>query len=165
MEEFRTYIFKENEVKTHNARVIKERVYIIGVLVVLVGIVSSILDLPYTVYFVVAGFVLVMAGRIFLSGKEPSIGHRPVSLTLRPDSILLGTEKIRIADRKDIRITISGYAGEAFYTKTTYNTHSGNDNFLSFSYQGKTAMLQFVLDSKNHKDQLIQFCQEYGIDI
>lgn len=137
----------------------------VGVIIVLVGIVFTILDLPYTIYFTIVGFILVMIGRFFLSGKEPSIGHRALTLTLRHNSIILGSQEIMITDRKDIRITISGYAGEAFYTKTTYNTHSGNENFLSFSFQGKPVVLQFVLDSKNHKDQLIQFCQEHGIDI
>lgn len=163
MAEFKTYLFRENEVSTHNARVKKERFYIIGVLVGLVGIVFHLLELPYANYFAVAGFIAILLGRVLSSGKDPSIGHRPTSLTLRESSILLGAEEIKITDRREVRIFIAGYAGQSSF-HGTYNTNSGNDNFIHFPYKGRMVALQFVLESESHKQQLTQFCEEYGFE-
>lgn len=166
MNEFSTYIFKENEIKTNNLRVNKERPYYIGFLIMLIGIVLYLLDSGYTVHFMAAGYIMLLIGQIIVSGRVPSIGHRPLTLKLRKDSLLIGTERIEIKNRSDVTIRLNGYKGQGInHPLGFYQTYNGNDNLMRIRYGDKEAEFKFVLESETHKDELIKFCKENGFEI
>jgi len=165
MDEFSTYIFKENEVMTNNERVRKERPYYIGILIFLVSVVLYLLDLDYAIHFFVVGYIVLFIGQITMSGRVPSIGHRPLTLKLTKDSIYLGKERLEI-NKEDVNIRIVGYKGQGINQRTAfYQAHSGNDNLMKIKYGDKVTELKFVLESETHKDNLIRFCKENGFRI
>jgi len=100
-----------------------------------------------------------------MSGRLPSIGHRPLSLKLTQDSISIGKEKLEIKDKKDVQILIVGYQGQPINQRTAfYQAHNGNDNLMRIRYGGKVTEFKFVLDSETHKDKLINFCKANGFE-
>lgn len=163
MEEFATSIFKENEIKTNNARVVKERPYYIGLLISMIGFILYLFDSKFTIYFLIIGYLIVIIGQIVMSGKIPSIGSRPLNLKLRNDSIIIGNDKLEIKDKNDIEIRIIGYKGQWINQKVAlYQFHNGNENQLKIKYNDKETELKFLLDSESHKDKLVRFCSENG---
>ena len=166
MDEFTTYIFKENEIKTNNKRVIKERTFYIGLLIGLFGFVLQLLEIEYSFYLIYIGVITVTIGRIVMSGKDPSIGHRPLELKFGKDYITIGHDKIDIESKFDIQINIIGYRGQGINQRTAfYKMYSGNDNTITLRYKGKEAKFQFVLDSEHHKDKLLKFCEKNGFNV
>jgi hypothetical protein len=166
MDEFTTYIFKENEIKTNNKRVIKERTFYIGLLIGLFGFALQLLEIEYSFYLILTGAIIVTIGRIAMSGKNPSIGHRPLELKIRKGSITIGQEKIDFENKSDIQINILGYRGQGINQRTAfYKMYSGNDNTITLRYKDKEAKFQFVLDSELHKDKLLKFCEKYGFNV
>lgn len=165
-EEFTTYVFKKNEIKSNNLKVLKERPYYIGVLLFLISIVLYLLDIGYAGLFLVVGNILLFIGMATMSGRRPSLGHRPLTLKLTADSVFIGKERLSILNKGDVSIKISGYRGEFINQRVAfYQTHSGNENVLKIKYQGKVVELKFVLMSETHKDQLVSFCQTNGFPI
>jgi hypothetical protein len=166
MDEFSTYTFKENEVMTNNERVKKERPYYIGVLIFLISAVLYLLDFDYSIHFLIVGYIVLVIGQITMSGRVPSIGHRPLTLKLTKDSIYLGKERLEIENKNDVDIRIVGYKGQGINQQTAfYQAHSGNDNLMKINYGDKVTELKFVLESETHKDNLIRFCKENGFKI
>src|SRR5690606_21123388 len=166
MDEFSTYIFKENETKTNNIRVNKERPYYIGILIFLISVVFYLLDFDYAIHFFVVGYIVLVIGQITMSGRVPSIGHRPLTLKLTKDSVYLGKERLEIKNKKDVEITLVGYHGQGINQRTAfYQAHNGNDNLMRIKYGDKITELKFVLESEAHKDKLIKFCKENGFGI
>jgi hypothetical protein len=166
MDEFSTFVFKENETKTHNKKVEKERLYIIGTLVLLIGIVLYLIDSPYTRTFMLIGIILFTIGQIVLSGRKPSVGQPIANLKLRKDHVLIGDDKIEIKNKEDIKIKLDGYKGQLIPYQTGFiETHSGNDNIMRIRYGGKEAEFKFVLESEHHKDKLQKFCKENDFNI
>jgi hypothetical protein len=166
MDEFTTSIFKENEVKTNNLRVTKERPYYIGILIFLFSIVLYLLDFDYSIHFFVVGYIVLIIGQITMSGRLPSIGHRPLTLKLTRDSIFIGTQQLEIKNKQDVEIVIVGYKGQGINQRTAfYQAHNGNDNLMRIKFGDKTTEFKFVLDSEAHKDKLIGFCEENGFKV
>jgi hypothetical protein len=166
MDEFSTYIFKENEIKTNNIKVNKERPYYIGVLIFLISIVLYLLDFDYAIHFFIVGYIVLVIGQITMSGRVPSIGHRPVTLKLTKDSIYIGKERLQIKTKEDVDIKIVGYKGQGINQRTAfYQAHNGNDNLMKFRYGNKVTEFKFVLESETQKDKLVKFCEENGFKI
>jgi hypothetical protein len=166
MDEFSTYIFKENEIKTNNIRVNKERPYYIGILILLLSVVLYLLDFDFAIYLFVVGYIVLVIGQITISGRVPSIGHRPVTLKLTKDSIYIGKEKLEIKSKGDVEIRIVGYKGQGINQRRAfYQAHNGNDNLIKIKYGNKVAEFKFVLESETHRDRLIKFCEENGFKI
>jgi hypothetical protein len=166
MDEFSTFIFKENELKTNNKRVIKERAYLIGILIGLIGFVLYLLDLEYSTPILLTGVAILTIGRITMSGKDPSIGHRPLELRLKNDLIIIGKEKIEIKDKANILINVIGYRGQGINQRTAfYKTYSGNDNTIRLWYNDKEVLFNFILDSEHQKDKLLNFCETNGFKV
>lgn len=166
MNEFSTYIFKENELKSNNKRVNKGRPYYIGISLFLVSVVLYLLDFNYAIHLFVVGYIVVLIGQITLSGQVPSIGHRPLTLKLTKDSIYLGKERLKIKNKKDVDIRIVGYKGQGvIQQRAIYQSHNGNDNLMKIRCGDKVTEFKFVLASEAHKDQLIEFCKMNGFQI
>ncbi len=166
MDEFSTYIFKENEIKTNNVKVSKERPYYIGILIFLISIVLYLLDFDYAIHFFVVGYITLFIGQFTMSGRVPSVGHKPLTLKLTKDSIYLGKERLEIKNKKDIDIRIIGYMGQGINQPTAfYRAHNGNDNLMRIKYGDKVTELKFVLESETHKDKLVKFCNDNGYNI
>lgn len=166
MYEFSTFIFKENELKTNNKRVTKERTYLIGVLIGLFGFVLYLLDIKYSTPILLTGVAILTIGRITMSGKDPSIGHRPLELRLRNDSMIIGKETIEIKDKANILNSIIGYRGQSINQRTAfYKTYSGNDNTIRLWHNDKEVLFNFILDSEHHKDKLLKFCETNGFNV
>ncbi len=166
MDEFSTYIFKENEEKTNNTRVMRARPYYIGILIFLFSVVLYLLDFDYAIHLFFVAYIVWIIGKITTSGRIPSIGHRPVTLKLTKDSIYIGKEKLGITNTNDVQIKIVGYKGQAINNPIAlYQVHNGNDNLMKIAFGDKVAKFKFVLESETHKDQLITFCEENGFKI
>ena len=166
MDEFTTYIFKENELKTNNERVIQERTFYIGLLIGLVGLVLKLLGIEYASYPIIIGVIIMTIGRIIMSGKDPSIGHRPLELKIRKNSIIIGHENIQIEDKSDIQFNIIGYRGQGINQRiAVYKMYSGNDNTITLKYKDKETRFQFVLNSEDHRDELLEFCKSNGFSV
>ena len=166
MDEFSTYIFKENEVKTNNVRVNRERPYYIGISIFLFSVVLYLMDFDYAVHFFVAGYIILVIGQITMSGTLPSVGHRPVTLKLTKDAIYIGKEILEIKNKNDVDIRIVGYQGQLISQRTAlYQAHSGNDNLMKLRYGGRITEFKFILESEIHKDKLVNFCKEHGFEI
>jgi hypothetical protein len=166
MDEFSTYIFKENEIKTNNIKVNKERPYYIGILIFLIGAVLYVLDFDYAIHFFVSSYVVLIVGQMAMSGQVPSVGYSPLTLKLTRDSIHIGKEKLEINDKRDVEIRMVGYKGQGIYQQTAYyQVHNGNENVMRISYRGLITEFKFVLESETHKDKLVEFCQEHGFKI
>jgi hypothetical protein len=166
MEEFSTYIFKENEIKTSNSKVIRERTYYVGILIFLIGVILFLFDLELGKYLMVSGFIIYTIGQIVLSGREPSIGYRPLILKLRRDSVFIGKERVEIKNKSDIEIKVIGYKGQLINQREAfYLTHNGNENLMKVRYGDIVSEFQFVLESEHHKDKLVKFCRENDFEI
>lgn len=166
MQEFTTYIFKENEVLTNNIKVKRERPYYVGILICLVSVLLYILDIDYAIPFFFFGVVVVFIGKMTMSGRSPSIGHRPLRLRLTPDSIYLGNDRLEIKSKEDIEIRIVGYKGQRIIQQVAYyQTHNGNDNLMRIKYGEKVSEFKFVLESETRKHQLVRFCEMNGFRI
>jgi hypothetical protein len=101
-----------------------------------------------------------------MSGKIPSIGHRPVDLKITPDAIFIEKEKLEIENKEDVKITIVGYKGQWLNQPLAlYQAHNGNDNLMKFRFGDKVTEFKFILESEAHKDELIKFCKENGFEI
>lgn len=166
MDEFSTYIFKENEVKTNNVRVNKERPYYIGILFSLISFVLYLLDFDYAIHFFVVSYIVLVVGQITMSGRVPSIGHRPLTLKLTKDSVFIGKERLEFKNKEDVDIRILGYKRQGINQRTAlYQAHNGNDNLIRIRYNEKVTEFKFVLESETHKDKLVKFCKENGFKI
>jgi|GEM_PF-4563264 len=166
MQEFTTYVFKENEILTNNIRVKRERPYYIGVLIILISVLLYILDFDYAIPFGLFGALVVFIGKMTMSGRSPSVGHRQLRLRLTADSIYLGNERLEIKSKEDIEITIVGYKGQMINQQIAlYQTHNGNDNLMRIKYGEKVSEFKFVLESETHKNQLVRFCEMNGFRI
>lgn len=166
MDEFSAFIFKENETKTHNRKVDQERIYIIGTLVFLVGIVLYLIDSPYTGKFMLVGIVVIAIGKIVLSGRRPSVGQPISKLKIRKDYVLIGDDRIEIKKKEDISIKLDGYRGQLITYQTNFiQTYSGNDNILRIRFGDKEVEFKFILESEHHKDKLQKFCIENDFKI
>jgi hypothetical protein len=166
LDEFSTYIFKENEIKTNNVRVNRERPYYIGILIFLISVVLYLLDFDYAIHFFVIGYIVLVIGQVTMSGRVPSIGHRPVTLKLTKDSVYIGKERLEIKNKEDVDIRIIGYKGQGINQRTAfYQAHNGNDNLMKIKYGDKVTEFKFVLDSETHKDKLVRFCEQNGFEI
>ena len=165
MDEFVSTIFKEDPQKTRNLQVSKETTYYVGILIVLIGAVFYILEEAVIAAFVVlAGFLVFIVGKIIMSGRVPSIGHRPTTFKILKDCIMIGQEKISITPTKDLEVTIVSYAGQGVNQRTAfYQTYAGTNNRIKFRFQNKEIEFNFVLDSEYEKDKLVKFCKEHGI--
>jgi hypothetical protein len=165
MEEFSTYIFKENEMKTNNMKVNKERPYYIGIMIFLIAVSLSLMGFYYSFLFVI-GYIVFMIGRITMSGPLSSVGHRPLTLKLTKDSIFIGKKKLEIKNKQDLQITLVGYKGQGISRSAAfYQAHNGNNNLMKFKYGERVTEFKFVLESEAHKDKLIKFCRENGFEI
>ena len=166
LNEFSTYIFKENEVKTNNVKVNKERPYFIGILIFLFSVVLYLLDFDYAIHFFVVGYIVLVIGQITMSGRLPSIGHRPMTLKLTEDAIYIGKEKLEIKNKGEVDIKLTGYKGQGINQRTAfYQVHNGNDNLMRIKYGDKVTEFKFVLESENHKDKLVKFCKQNGFEV
>jgi uncharacterized membrane protein len=164
--QFSTFVFEENEVKTKNKKVIRERTFYLGVLTSLVGFLLIELEIEYGGIMIVVGFFLTILGRFIRSGKESSIGHRPLPLLLRRDSFVLGNDEIEIMNKSAVSINVVGYSKEKKYSSSALSaSHSGNANTITFPYNGREIILRFVLESERHKEKLLQFCSLNGYEI
>lgn len=165
MEEFKTHIFVENELLTHNKKVLKERTFYIGILILLIALILYQLDSPYTAHFIGTAMVVLFIGRALLSGQTPSVGYVPATLVITKDSVTFGSQTIPLDNKGDIHITIGGYKGQwKMFPIGFFQTSSGNDNIIRIHYGDKNAQLKFILYSQNHKAQLIEFCEEHGFE-
>lgn len=166
MDAFSTYIFKENEVKTRNTRISRERPYYIGILIFLISVILYLLDFDYAVHFFAVSYIVMLIGRTTMSGRIPPIGHKPMTLKLTKDSIFIGKERLEIQNKEDIEIRIIGFKGQGINQRTAfYQAHSGNDNVMRIKYADKMTEFKFVLESESHKDELVKFCEQNGYDI
>ena len=166
MEEFTTSIFKENELKTKNRKVSRERPFFIGLLITLIGIALNLMDSPYTIHFLLGGTLLMVIGRIVASGKSPSIGHRPLSLRLTKDSVYIGEERLPLEGKENIAIWVDGYKGETISHNSFLDPKaSGNDNTMTIKLASKMSEFKFVLESERHRDKLVDYCEANGFEI
>lgn len=164
MTEFKTYLFEENALKTRNKKVSKERLYYIAIVVFLVAVILLILDSPYTGEFLAVAIVLVVIGQIIMSGRIPSVGHRPTTLTISKDFLKIGDNNIVVKGKNDMLVKILGYRRELVPFPTGfYETKSGNENIVRITYKNKQAEFNFVLESEHQRDELLEFCKENGI--
>lgn len=163
--EFSSYVFVENKVKTQNAKVLKERPYYIGLLMLCISGVFVLLELPWAGGLIMLSMMVYYFSLFWQSGRQPSIGHHPVDLKLLPDALMLGKERIELKNKRDLRIRIVGYQGQLIGSKIApFQTHSGNDNVMHLRYANKVTEFNFVLHSEHHKDQLIKFCEANGFE-
>lgn len=166
MDEFSAYIFKENEIKTNNIRVNKERPYYIGVLIFLFSFLLYLLDFEYTAHFLSIGLIGLILGLITMSGRVPSVGYRPATLKLTNKSISIGKETLEIKNKEDIDIRIVGYRGQLVNQRTAfYQIHNGNENLIKVRFGDKVTEFKFVLESEDHKDKLVKFCKHNGFEL
>lgn len=166
MNEFSAFIFKQNELKTSNKKVISERAYLIGILITLTGLLLYFLNIEYSIAVLVVGAVITTIGRIVMSGKNPSIGYRPLELKLKNQSLIIGNEEIEIKANADVLIKIAGYKGQLINQRIAfYKKHSGDDNIIKLRHGDMEVEFNFVLESEHHKDKLIAFCENNGFDL
>jgi len=164
--EFSTYVFVENHLKTNDQKVARERPLYIGILIFLIGACLYLLDISFATYFLASGAIVMTIGRITMSGRRASIGHRPLKLRLTPDAIYIGDEKLEIKSKSDVKLRIIGYRSQAIRQRTAYyQTHSGNENEIRIVHQSGVAEFNFILDSERHQDQLLHFCKVNGFNV
>lgn len=163
MDQFTSYVFKENELRTNNAKVTKERTYYLGILIVLVGLAMYYLNIPYGLGISLAGTVVYIIGKFIMSGWVSSIGYRPYSLKIRKESITIGDRTFDVNNTDDVQFKIVGYKGQIILQREAiYKTHSGNENLVMVRYNNLESEFRFVLESEEHKDKLLKFCENTG---
>jgi hypothetical protein len=163
MDEFSTYVFQPNELKTENKKVLKERTLLFGIFIALTGYTLYLLDVEYGTPVLMIGVFILIAGRIVMSGKEPSVGHRPMELKIRSNSLLIGTTEHPIEDKGRMLINVIGYRGQGMVQRTAfYKTHNGNENTIRLWHDDKELVVNFVLESEHQLHRLKRFCERHG---
>jgi hypothetical protein len=164
VQEFSSYVYKEDEEKTHARQVLHVRPFYLAILFILAAIVSLRLDVKSAgLIFGIGGLGLYFffgIRQFFTGDMEVSVGHAVTRFKINHEGIFMGQQFIPISSISDLNVNINGYKGEPF---SSLYSKSGKKNLISFKYQDKPTQFLFLLHSLKHKKELIEFCKNTGI--
>ena len=157
----KSYLFMKDEERTLSDRKKKERLYLVGIIIFLLGILFLILEIvSMAILCGIMGMIVMYVGQFILI-YAPVKGTLLGEFIIDNDEVVILKSRYKIVEIKDLSFILVTYEDGPLFNK--FKKAEGNENVVSFRLDDKLLTMNFFIRTGKEYIDLIDYLDERKI--